>query len=234
MKYTQRAGKPLFDMVLEREEGRLQLRDLRPDAPGPLVVDFLDGAAAWRHAHTGKQDLLARAVGLGKSSREAPLVLDATAGLGRDAAALCWLGCRVIALERNFIIYKLLEDSVFRAFEAEAEAAQDIRDRLVVGRADAADYMTALAPQARPDVVYLDPMFPERRKSAAVKKEMQYLQVLLGEDEGDGLTLFATALKTARVRVVVKRPLHAPEIAPSPKPTNRHEGKAVRLDVYLT
>ncbi len=234
MKFTQRAGKPLFDMVLERKEGVLQLRDLRPEAPGPLSVDFLDGAAAWRRAHSGKQDLLARAVGLGKSRREPPLVLDAAAGLGRDAAALCWLGCRVIALEHNFIVYKLLEDGVFRAFEADGDAAQDIRDRLVLGRADAADYMAALAPEARPDVVYLDPMFPERRKSAAVKKEMQYLQALLGEDEGDAAALFTAALKTARVRVVVKRPLHAPEIASSPRPTNRLEGKAIRFDIYLT
>ncbi|MCC6572823.1 MAG: class I SAM-dependent methyltransferase [Planctomycetes bacterium] len=230
IKYTQRAGKPLFDMVLERQDGRLQLRDLRENAPGPIHVDFLDDAAAWRRETTGKRDMLARAVGI-KQGVERPLVLDATAGLGRDAFTLCWLGCRVIAFERNFIVYKLLEDGVFRAFESDDEAGDAVRRRLVVGRADAREYLAGLAPDARPDVVYLDPMFPERKKTAAVKKEMQYLQALLGEEE-DAAALFEAALKFARKRVFVKRPLHAPPLAAA-KPSNVHEGKSVRFDVYV-
>jgi 16S rRNA (guanine1516-N2)-methyltransferase len=81
----------------------------------------------------------------------------------------------------------------------------------------------------RPDVVYLDPMFPARSKSAAVKKEMQYMQALL-EDE-DPLPLFEAALACATKRVVIKRPIHAPDVAA--KPNHRFEGKTVRFDVYL-
>lgn len=232
VKFTQRAGKPLFDMVLERAEGRLQLRDLRPKAPGPIYVDFLDDAAAWRRETSGRGDLLARAVGV-KKGVAPPLVLDATAGLGRDAFILCWLGCKVIALERNFVVFKLLEDGVFRAFESDDDAAQAIRERMMVGRADAREYLASIEPQARPDVVYLDPMFPERKKTAAVKKEMQYLQALLGEEQADAAEFFGAALKAARKRVVVKRPLHAPPLVATPGRGSVHEGKSVRFDVYL-
>ncbi|MCZ7606361.1 MAG: class I SAM-dependent methyltransferase [Planctomycetota bacterium] len=205
---------PHAEFVLEHAHGRLQLRDTREGAPGPLYVDFAS-ADAERRRDAGRQLALARAVGVKGDAR--PSVLDATAGLGRDAFTLAALGCDVTAVERSPIIAALLRDGLERAA---------CRLRLVVG--DAREFMAGLAEDARPDVVYLDPMFPERRKSAAVKKELQYLQELLGPD--DAQALFAAALKCARQRVVVKRPVHAPELA---RPNHTLEGKTVRFDVYL-
>ena len=80
------------------------------------------------------------------------------------------------------------------------------------------------------DVVYLDPMFPHRDKSALVKKEMQVFRTIVGDDEDSG-QLLASALKHARYRVVVKRPRKAPAIE-GPEPTTRVEGKSSRYDVY--
>lgn len=205
---------PHAEFVLEHAHGRLQLRDTREGAPGPLYVDFVS-ADAERRRDAGRQLPLARAVGVKGDAR--PSVLDATAGLGRDAFTLAALGCDVTGVERSPIIAALLRDGLERAA---------CRLRLVVG--DAREFMAGLAEDARPDVVYLDPMFPERRKSAAVKKELQYLQELLGPD--DAQALFAAALKCARQRVVVKRPVHAPELA---RPNHTLEGKTVRFDVYL-
>ncbi|MCG3182285.1 MAG: Ribosomal RNA small subunit methyltransferase J [Planctomycetes bacterium] len=200
--------------VLEHAHGRLQLRDTRQGAPGPLCVDF-DSVDAERRRDAGRQLPLARAVGVKGDAR--PRVLDATAGLGRDAYTLAALGCEVTAVERSPLIAALLRDGLERA-------ACELR--LVVG--DACDYMAGLDESERPDVVYLDPMFPERRKSAAVKKEMRYMQELLGPDDADAL--FAAALKCAKQRVVVKRPAHAPQLA---KPNHTLEGKTVRFDVYV-
>ena len=205
---------PRADFVLEHTDGRLQLRDTREGAPGPLYVDF-DSVDAERRRAAGRQLPLARAVGVKGDAR--PSVLDATAGLGRDAYTLAALGCEVTAVERSPLIAALLRDGLKRA-------ACELR--LVVG--DACDYMSGLDESERPDVVYLDPMFPERRKSAAVKKEMQYMQELLGPD--DVQALFAAAMKCARQRVVVKRPVHAPELA---KPNHTLAGKTVRFDVYV-
>lgn len=205
---------PAADFVLEHAQGRLQLRDTREGAPGPLYVDF-DSVDAARRRDAGRQLPLARAVGVKGDAR--PSVLDATAGLGRDAYTLAALGCDVTAVERSPIVAALLRDGLERA-------ACEIK--LVVG--DAREFMAGLAEAERPQVVYLDPMFPERRKSAAVKKELQYLQELLGPDDADAL--FAAALKCAKQRVVVKRPVHAPELA---RPNHSIGGKTVRFDVYL-
>jgi 16S rRNA (guanine1516-N2)-methyltransferase len=146
-------------------------------------------------------------------------VLDATAGLGRDAFTLYTLGCDVICIERSPVVAALFQDGLQRA---------GIELPLVV--CDACEYMAALHEKERPDVVYLDPMFPERRKSAAVKKEMQYMQALLGADDADAL--FESAIKCARKRVVIKRPAHARQVGG--KPNHSLGGKTVRFDVYLS
>jgi len=202
------------DFVLEHAQGRLQLRDTREGAPGPLRVDF-DSVDAERRREAGRQLPLARAIGVKGDAR--PRVLDATAGLGRDAYTLAALGCQVTAVERSPLIAALLRDGLERAA---------CKLRLVVG--DACEFMAGLDESERPDVVSLDPMFPERRKSAAVKKEMQYMQELLGPD--DARALFEAALKCAKQRVVVKRPAHAPQLA---TPNHTLEGKTVRFDVYV-
>ena len=84
----------------------------------------------------------------------------------------------------------------------------------------------------RPDVVYLDPMYPHKKKSALVKKEMRIFQQLLGGDE-DADKLLAPALKLALNRVVVKRPDSAPWLD-NVKPNMAIESKKHRFDVYLT
>ena len=204
------------EFVLEHAQGRLQLRDTREGAPGPLFVDFASHDLG-RRREAGRQLPLARAVGV--KGDHCPGVLDATAGLGRDAYTLYALGCAVTCVERSPVIAALLEDGLTRAG---AELP------LVVG--DACEYITGLKADERPDVVYLDPMFPERRKSAAVKKEMQYMQALLGDD--DAGALFEAAMNCAQKRVVVKRPAHAPQVGG--KPNHSFEGKTVRFDVYLS
>ena len=84
----------------------------------------------------------------------------------------------------------------------------------------------------RVDVVYLDPMFPERRKSAQVKKELQMLQ-MLATCEPSPEHLLTAALATAAKRVVVKRPRRAPCFT-TRSPSHSLSGKTIRFDVYIT
>lgn len=203
------------DLVLEYASGRLQLRDATPGAPGPICCDF-QSAAAENRRKAGKGLLIAKAIGVRPSY--APAVLDATAGLGRDSYALAALGCEVTAVERSPILAALLRDGLARAQGDPAVA----RIRFVEG-----DAAAAMA-EGRYEVVYLDPMFPERRKSAKVKKEMQYMQALLSHE--DGSELLQPALQCATRRVVVKRPAHAPLLKANP--THQYKGKTVRFDVY--
>ena len=97
--------------------------------------------------------------------------------------------------------------------------------------ADAVQWMNELDASDFPEVVYLDPMFPHRQKSAQVKKEMRLLQKLLGIDEAEG-ELLAAAQRIATKRVVVKRPDYAPHLD-GRKPSMQIKGKKHRFDVYV-
>lgn len=206
----------------------LQLQARGPDAPGPLYVDFVSGALGYRQRQAGhSREPLARAVGI-KNRLTAPRVLDAGAGLGRDAFMLASLGCDVTLIERSPIIAALLKDGLERARAVAASAAIVARMHLVCG--EAADYLIHLSEEARPDVVYLDPMYPGRQKTALVKKEMRYLRAVVGEDL-DAPALLAAALRAARRRVLVKRPRLAAPLA-GPPPSSTLMGSTTRFDLY--
>ncbi len=202
-----------------------------PDRPGqkPVQVDF--GAAGMRHRRRGGQnELLGRAVGVGKKS---PLrVLDATAGLGRDSFVLADLGCAVTLAEREPVVAALLRSGLVRAGNSADAWLREVSGRMVLAEGDVC--LMDAATLVQQDVIYLDPMFPPREKSAAVKKEMALFQALFSRPAalGDADALLAWALRAPVARVVVKRPLKAAPLADRP-PSHAIRGKAVRYDVYV-
>ncbi|AUL75027.1 16S rRNA methyltransferase [Pseudoalteromonas sp. 13-15] len=194
---------------------------------GAINVDFVTGAAAHRRKFGGgKGQAIAKAVGLNKGAT--PVVLDATAGLGRDGFVLASLGCKVILHERHPVVAALLADGLNRAY-SDTEIGPWMKDNmsLVFGSSH-----TLLAQcESMPDVVYLDPMFPHREKSALVKKEMRVFQELVGADtDADDLLEFAYPL--ASKRVVVKRPDYAPFLNDK-TPSMQIKTKKNRFDVYV-
>lgn len=206
----------------------LQLQDLRPGAPGAIRVDLTGGAVRGRLQRAGGQsELLGRAVGARHGRR--PTVVDATAGLGGDASVLAVIGCQVTMIERSVVIAALLQDGLRRA--RESDAFDPALDRITLVEADAITWLKQLPAESRPDVVYLDPMYPESGKTARARKEMQVLQALLGH-EPEPVALLDTALKTARNRVVVKRPRKAPALN-GREPSHVITGKSTRFDVYM-
>ena len=204
---------------------RLELSKLDEPKLGAICVDFVDGATAHRRKFGGGrgQDI-AKAVGLKHGFT--PNVLDATAGLGRDAFVLATLGCNVTMMERMPIVAALLEDGLERA-QLSADVS-DIANRMKLINASSIENMSLAE---RPDVIYLDPMYPHREKSAAVKKEMRVFQSLVGEDL-DADNLLEPALALAKYRVVVKRPSYAPPLN-GKKPSTSINMKKNRFDVYV-
>ncbi len=221
-------GDTAFDLLLTVTPQRVELRPTAGKI-GPVYCDFSGGAFAQRIRTTGARDLLPRALGF--KHRDPPHVLDATAGLGRDAATLALMGCRVTAIERSPIIATLLRDGLERA---------TLLDRVELIVTDARDYIRQFGNRQSaidnpPTVIYLDPMFPHRDKSALVKKEMRIARAVTGEDT-DAAQLLAAALTAGRalkVRVVVKRPLHAPHIPGDVEPSMQFKGTSIRYDAYL-
>lgn len=152
-------------------------------------------------------------------------MLDATAGLGRDGFTLAALGAQVTLAERNPTLATLLTDARQRALADPATAEAAARTDVIC-----LDARKLMAAPATFDVVYLDPMYPGRGKTALAKKEMQLLRELTGGDaDADGLLLAANA----RRRVVVKRPSSAPPLA-GREPSFALAGTQARFDVYLS
>nr|WP_255771370.1 class I SAM-dependent methyltransferase [Microbulbifer guangxiensis] len=210
----------------------LQLCATGRKAPGPVWVDFVGGAVAHRRKFGGgKGQQIAKAVGV--RSGFYPRVVDATAGLGRDAFVLASLGCEVVMLERNPVVRALLDDGLRRLREAAETDGEltPIAARLTLddsGRS-ATEWLGEQPAESIP-VVYLDPMFPQRDKSAKVKKEMVAFHQLVGSDE-DADALLEPAYAACYYRTVVKRPRLAPFLA-GRKPSLSLEGKSGRFDVY--
>lgn len=214
------------EFALQLGDAGLQLVDLGPEAPGPVRVDFVEGAAAHRRLFGGGSgQMIAKAVGIQSGVR--PRILDATAGLGRDAFVLATLGCPLTLIERQPLVAALLEDGLARAARDPEVAPIVARMQLLTG--DAVALMRAWQDEP-PQVIYLDPMFPHRDKSALVKKEMRLFRPLVGDDL-DAPALLEVALALASHRVVVKRPRKAPCID-GPKPSHQLEGKSSRYDIY--
>jgi 16S rRNA (guanine1516-N2)-methyltransferase len=214
---------------LEYSNDRLQLRQCHPDAPGPVYVDFTQGKAAYRRRQgEGRKSPLARAVGM-KPGKPPPRVLDATAGLGRDAFVLATLGCEVLMVEQSPIVHALLADGLLRA--RQDANLQDIMGRLSLLPGNTIEILAAMDMNTLPDSIYLDPMYPHKGKNALAKKEMRTLQLLLGPDQ-QGTQLLAAARQAARKRVAVKRPARAPflgELAPD----FQIQTPKTRYDIYL-
>lgn len=191
-----------------------------------IVVDFIGGAVAHRRKFGGGrgQDI-AKAIGLKHGFQ--PNVLDATAGLGRDAFLLASLGCNVTMMERQLPVAALLDDGLERG-KLDDDIGSWLSERLSLINASSIDAMAKLTDI---DVVYLDPMYPHREKSAAVKKEMRIFQTLVGSDP-DADDLLDQALALAKYRVVVKRPSYA-EPLNGKKPATSIKMKKNRFDVYV-
>ena len=192
------------------------------DGKNAVRADFIRLLPRIRRGNLASEHLV-RAVKI-KGIAE-PLVVDATAGLGEDAFLLAAAGCRVLLFERDPVIAALLDDALGRA-KRDPETAP-IASRMTLYPEDSIPALPTLSP----DVVLLDPMFPERRKSALVKKKFQLLHLLEKpcEDERD---LLDAALSARPKRIVIKRPAKGPYLAGA-KPSYSLSGSAVRFDCIV-
>ena len=198
--------------ILQVTQLGLELRDISGQFK-PLTIDF-DYIPGLQHAHKP----LLQALG-----RKTRTVIDATAGFGRDSFLIAALGYEMTAIERQPVIAVLLEDGLRRA--------KQMRPSIVIKllQGDARQLLPTF--DNKPDAIYLDPMFPEKRKgSALAKKSARILRAFAGNDE-DKDELFAIAVKTAGKRVVVKQPHYATPLGG--KPDESFRSKLVRYDIYL-
>jgi hypothetical protein len=213
------------------------------------------------------------------------VIYDLTAGLARDSLIIlnAFLGddgtakpppIRLHMMERDKVVASLVLDAMRRlqllaqietanSPERSVGYAKQLLQCLTMEEGDAVTILERLSsstrieesPPSPPDVCYLDPMFPPRKKkSSAVKKDMSMLHSLLGTAdandnplvESDRLDqerkLLEIACKCATRRVVVKRPIGAPVLgclsdndceSVCIRPSYDIRGSVNRWDVYV-
>lgn len=183
-----------------------------------LKVDFIKGSLFYRsQQHLGAENLI-KACRI-KGQNEVRL-LDGTCGLGSDSFLLHQAGFDVFAVEKNIVIYTLLFDGVSRYQQHTGENCFQLMS------GDTAAHLNK-----KYDVIYLDPMFPNKVKSAKNKKSMQLFQSIHKNEIDDAATLLDKAMSSPCKRVVIKRPVKSPLLTKS-KPTFQIIGKICRFDAY--
>jgi 16S rRNA (guanine1516-N2)-methyltransferase len=210
-------------LYLSWREGSLKLLDRELLKKGGLSVDIEPRQGEQRSWPAPKQNILAQAIG-----RRTRTVVDATTGWGQDSLAIFRMGYDLLCLERSPVMAELLADGFRRLADLDWMRRLQLEPpRLLIG--DAIVLLSELT--SRPDCIYLDPMFPpKRKKSALTRKSMALLHDLVGEDP-DKEQLFAAAFQATGKRVVVKSPDYAEPLGG--KPAESFQGKLLRYDVYL-
>ncbi|WP_371194778.1 class I SAM-dependent methyltransferase [Glaciecola sp. SC05] len=213
-------------------EAGLALRLSSEPSWSDIRVDFASAGLQYRKQHGGgRNEAIAKAIGI--KGKQQLSVLDCTAGMGTDSFVMASVGAQVTMLERSPVIAALLEDALLRL----EDAGEALHKSLSFVQADASEYLQQISVKEAPnqlDVIYLDPMFPHKKKSALVKKEMQAFQMLLGPDQ-DSEQLLTAAISAKPKRIVVKRPASAAELANAQTilPTMAIRSKKHRFDVYI-
>ncbi len=193
---------------------------------GELRVDFVSGAVAHRlRFGGGRGQALAKAMGL--RSGKTPMVVDATAGLGRDSFLLASLGAQVTMIERSEKMHGLLVQGMKRAAQ-EGSEFREIIGRMTLLKGDAKDLLLGMSAE----VILIDPMHPPRTNSALVKRELRQVREIVGTDE-DAADLVRVALQNALSRVVLKWPAKADPITGIQPCSHQIVGKSTRYDVFM-
>ena len=226
---AERLAVPLYpsptndSFFLTWRDGCLKLLDQELLKKGGLTVDIEPRNGEQRSWPAPKDGALAQALG-----RKTRTVVDATTGWGQDSLHIFRMGYELLCIERSPVMVELLADGFVRLAQQDWMLRLNLEPpRLLQG--NAIELLTGL--ESPPDCIYLDPMFPpKRKKSALAKKSMMILRELLGDDQDKG-QLFEAALNAAGKRVVVKSPDYAEPLGG--KPSQSFQGKLLRYDVYL-
>lgn len=217
----------------------------------PTIIDFMSNAFLHRVRRGVGGETLIRGTGAKESERSGRRAIDATAGLGQDAALLAVAGFHVTMFERDPLLHAMLADALHRvhAIEGRTPSALDkLRENLNLLPVPA-DFVETVR-EARHaevlsdvDLIYLDPMFEEVALlgKADTKRDLSRLRKLHqasaspNSDETSAEAhreILAAAQAVAHRRVLVKRPLRAPCLVVEPRPHGQVEGKIARFDIY--
>ena len=192
-----------------------------------LKCSFIEGPILHRLKYgKGRGQNLAKAVGMKFNKNRN--IIDATAGLGYDSFILASLGAKVTLIERSQKMHKLLQNGIDEGISFGGEI-EKIINRMELLFGDSKDIL----PKLTPEVIMIDTMYKDRKKTALVKNNMRLVREIVGPDS-DYIELLKVALNCAKNRVVLKQPRYAEPIKEIRKCSHQILGKTIRYDVFMT
>ena len=192
-----------------------------------LKCSFIEGPILHRLKYgKGRGQNLAKAVGMKFNKNRN--IIDATAGLGYDSFILASLGAKVTLIERSQKIHELLQNGIDEGISFGGEI-EKIINRMELLFGDSKDIL----PKLTPEVIMIDTMYKDRKKTALVKNNMRLVREIVGPDS-DYIELLKVALNCAKNRVVLKQPRYAEPIKEITKCSHQILGKTIRYDVFMT
>ena len=192
-----------------------------------LKCSFIEGPILHRLKYgKGRGQNLAKAVGMKFNKNRN--IIDATAGLGYDSFILASLGAKVTLIERSQKMHELLQNGINEGISFGGEI-EKIINRMELLFGDSKDIL----PKLTPEVIMIDTMYKERKKTALVKNKMRLVREIVGPDT-DYIELLEVALNCAKNRVVLKQPRYAEPIKDIKKCSHQILGKTIRYDIFMT
>ena len=192
-----------------------------------LKCSFIEGPILHRLKYgKGRGQNLAKAVGMKFNKNRN--IIDATAGLGYDSFILASLGAKVTLIERSQKMHELLQNGINEGISFGGEIEKIIK-RMELLFGDSKDIL----PKLTPEVIMIDTMYKERKKTALVKNNMRLVREIVGPDT-DYIELLEVALNCAKNRVVLKQPRYAEPIKDIKKCSHQIIGKTIRYDIFMT
>lgn len=192
-----------------------------------LKCSFIEGPILHRLKYgKGRGQNLAKAVGMKFNKNRN--IIDATAGLGYDSFILASLGAKVTLIERSQKIHELLQNGIDEGISFGGEI-EKIINRMELLFGDSKDIL----PKLTPEVIMIDTMYKDRKKTALVKNNMRLVREIVGPDS-DYIELLKVALNCAQNRVVLKQPRYAEPIKEIKKCSHQILGKTIRYDIFMT
>ncbi|CAL4325951.1 Ribosomal RNA small subunit methyltransferase J [Buchnera aphidicola (Protaphis terricola)] len=214
-------------MALIINNDTLELYDRLHPSQKSIKVDFLSKKNNYRCVNSKKKnEILYKAIGIKKNYF--PYIIDATAGFGTEAFLFSFWGCYVVMIERNPIIGALLKDGLERAYNSK-KIGNWLKKRLHLIFYDSLDILKK--PILKPDIIYLDPMYPNNKKKTLPKKNMQFLRKII-QDNDNYENLLKISRNLVKNRVIVKRPHYAKSLS-SKEVSFSISNKKYRFDIYL-
>jgi len=192
-----------------------------------LKCSFIEGPILHRLKYgKGRGQNLAKAVGMKFNKNRN--IIDATAGLGYDSFILASLGAKVTLIERSDKMYEILQNGINEGVSFGGEI-EKIINRMDLLFGDSKDIL----PKLSPEVIMIDTMYKDRKKTALVKNNMRLVREIVGPDS-DYIELLKVALNCAKNRVVLKQPRYAEPIKEITKCSHQILGKTIRYDIFMT